>query len=78
MSYARSWAGIHYRSDTTSGIRIGERIATAVLREQLNQRPEGAYGSSGAFEFTTFDGTTVTVTADGVSPADAFDPPMFR
>lgn len=77
MSYARSWAGIHYRSDTTSGIRVGERIATAVLRERLNQRPKGAYGSVGGFEFTTFDGTEVLVTADGVSPADAFDPLMF-
>jgi membrane-associated phospholipid phosphatase len=77
MSYARSWAGIHYRSDTTAGLRIGERIATAYLRDQLQQRPADAYGSRGTFSFTTFDGEQVTVTADGVSPDGAFDPPLY-
>jgi PAP2 superfamily. len=78
MSYARSWAGIHYRSDTTAGLRIGERIATAYLRDQLQQRPADAYGGSrGEFSFTTFDGERVTVTADGVSPADVFEPRLF-
>jgi membrane-associated phospholipid phosphatase len=77
MAYARGWAGIHYRSDTTAGMRIGERIATAVLSDRLGQRPAGAYGSRGQFSFTTFDGREVTVTADGVSPRDAFDPPLF-
>ena len=78
VSYARSWAGIHYRSDTTAGLRVGERIAAAVLRERLQQRPADAYGSRGEFRFRTFDGTDVTVSADGVSPASAFDPPLFR
>ena len=77
MSYARSWAGIHYRSDTTAGLRVGERIATAVLRERLRQRPSDAYGSIGTFSFTTFDGDSVTISVDGVSPTDAFDPPLF-
>lgn len=79
MSYARSWAGIHYRSDTTAGLRIGERIATAYLRDQLQQRPADAYGGSrGEFSFTTFDGERVTVTADGVSPNQAFEPTLFE
>ncbi len=78
VSYARSWAGIHYRSDTTAGLRIGERVAAAVLSERLRQRSAGAYDSRGEFTFTTFDGTEVTVSADGVSPASAFDPPLFR
>ena len=78
VAYARSWAGIHYRSDTTAGLRVGERIATAVLSERLRQRPANAYGSSGEFSYTTFDGTEVTVSADGVSPSGAFDPPLFR
>ncbi|ESS07371.1 MAG: PAP2 superfamily protein, partial [uncultured archaeon A07HB70] len=77
VSYARSLAGIHYRSDTTSGLRIGERIAVAVLRERLRERSADAYGSVGEFSFTTFDGDDVTITVDGVSPADAFDPPLF-
>ena len=77
ISYARSLAGIHYRSDTTSGLRVGERIATAVLRERLRQRSADAYGSVGEFSFATFDGDEVTVSVDGVSPADAFDPPLF-
>ncbi|MFB6167398.1 MAG: vanadium-dependent haloperoxidase [Haloferacaceae archaeon] len=77
ISYARSLAGIHYRTDTTSGLRIGERVATAVLRERLRQRSADAYGSAGEFSFTTFDGDDVTVSVDGVSPADAFDPPLF-
>ncbi len=77
VAYARSWAGIHYRSDTTAGLRIGERVATAVLRDRLRQRPQAAYGSPGSFTFTTFDGVRVTVTADGVTPESAFDPPLF-
>ena len=77
VAYARSLAGIHYRSDTVAGMRIGERIATSVLRDRLQQRPEEAYGSRGSFSFTTFDGTEVTVTADGVTPEDTFDPPLF-
>jgi len=76
VSYARGMAGIHYRSDTTSGLRIGERIATAVLRERLRQRSADAYGSTGEFSFTTFDGDEVTVSVDGVS-GDGFDPPLF-
>jgi PAP2 superfamily. len=81
MSYSRSWAGIHYRSDTTTGLRVGERVATSVLRDRLRQRPADAYGSPGAFRFTTFDGVRVEVTADGVTSVDgadaAFDPPLF-
>lgn len=78
VSFARSWAGIHYRSDTTTGLRIGERIAVGLLRERLRHRSESAYGSVGTFSFETFDGVDVTVSADGVSPADAFDPPLYR
>ena len=81
MSHARSWAGIHYRSDSTAGLRIGERVATSVLRDRLRYRSADAYGSRGSFTFTTFDGVTVEVTADGVTPVDgsdtAFDPPLF-
>jgi membrane-associated phospholipid phosphatase len=77
MSYARSWAGIHYRSDTTTGLRIGERIATSVLTDQLRAKPTDPYGSDGSFSFQTFDGVDVTVTADGVTPDTAFDPPLF-
>ncbi len=81
MSHARSWAGIHYRSDSTAGLRIGERVATSVLRDRLRHRSADAYGSRGSFTFTTFDGATVRVTADGVAATDgsgtAFDPPLF-
>jgi membrane-associated phospholipid phosphatase len=78
VAYARSWAGIHYRSDTTAGLRVGERVATAVLSDRLRQRPADAYGGRGTFRFETFDGVEVTVTAEGVTPTDAFDPPLFR
>jgi len=78
IAYARSWAGIHYRSDTTAGLRIGERVAASVLRDRLRQRPADAYGSRGSFTFTTFDGTEVTVTADGVTPGSGFAPPLFQ
>jgi len=82
IPYVRGMAGIHYRSDTTSRLRIGERIATAVLRERLRQRSADAYGSTGRFSFTTFDGVPVTVSVervsvDGESSTNAFDPPLF-
>ena len=33
LSFGRTFAGVHWRSDSVAGIKLGEQIAGAVLRE---------------------------------------------
>ena len=53
----RSWAGIHWRSDTAASYAQGEALVTSLLREQRATFREPFEG----FSFTRFDGTRVTV-----------------
>lgn len=57
IAQGRCIAGVHYRSDSTSGIQLGEQIAISVLRDQKLQFNEPFAG----FTFTKFDGTVITV-----------------
>ncbi len=34
IAIGRSWAGVHYRSDYTESILLGEKIALGILQEQ--------------------------------------------
>lgn len=36
ISIGRNWAGIHYRSDAIEGIKLGEEVAIAYLRDHLS------------------------------------------
>jgi hypothetical protein len=48
---------VHWRSDATESLRLGEAVALGVLRDHkscFNERFEG-------FTLTKFDGTTVVV-----------------
>jgi hypothetical protein len=53
----RIWAGIHYRSDATAGLALGEEVAIAFLQDQVNTFTESFPG----FSFTKFDGTPVSI-----------------
>jgi hypothetical protein len=58
VGQARDFAGIHWRSDYEWGLRLGERVAISILRDQgSNYAGEEFEG----FEITTFDGKTITV-----------------
>jgi hypothetical protein len=51
LCIGRNWAGIHYRSDATAGVRMGERVAAAFLLDRVNAKRTDC-----ALEFETFDG----------------------
>ncbi len=57
IAMGRDFAGIHYRTDYTESLKLGEAVAISILRDQLTTYNEGFDG----FTFTAFDGTTVTI-----------------
>ncbi|MFC7189162.1 hypothetical protein ACFQL7_04405 [Halocatena marina] len=60
IANARNWAGIHYRSDKTYGLKLGEQVAISLLngRGKLSNLRDSFDG----FTLTTFDGETITIT----------------
>jgi hypothetical protein len=57
VANGRNHAGIHWRSDTTASLLLGEAIAIQLMREHRPTFNETFAG----FRLTKFDGTTVTV-----------------
>ena len=57
IAMGRNFAGIHWRSDATAGLELGERLAVAVLREMKLTGNELFAG----FSLRRFDGARVTV-----------------
>lgn len=58
ISFGRNAAGIHYWSDYTEGLRLGEQVAIEFLREQKLTFNQDFYFT---FSFTTFDGRGMTI-----------------
>ena len=56
ISLGRNAAGVHYRTDYTEAIRLGESIAIGILEEQ-----KLTYNEDHSFSFIKFDGTGITV-----------------
>jgi hypothetical protein len=57
VACGRNFAGIHWRTDYSASLRLGEAVAISVLKDQ-----RGCYNEDfGGFTFRTFDGQTVTV-----------------
>ena len=54
ISIARNMAGVHYYTDYYESLRMGERIATGILIEQMKQ-----YNEPVEFSFESFDGDHV-------------------
>jgi len=52
----RNFAGIHWRTDMTEGMRLGEEVALGILEEQ-----KASYAEHGSFTLTRFDGSVVTI-----------------
>jgi membrane-associated phospholipid phosphatase len=57
VALARSFAGVHYRSDDMEGMRLGEKIALSVLMEEGYTNNESFKG----FKLTLFNGEKVVV-----------------
>lgn len=56
IALGRSGAGVHWRSDYTESVRLGEELAISILREQ-----RATYSEDAAFCFTRFDGARVSI-----------------
>jgi hypothetical protein len=57
IAQARNIAGVHWRSDATQSMLLGEAVTISILRDQKRCYNE----SFGGFSFTKFDGTVITV-----------------
>jgi membrane-associated phospholipid phosphatase len=56
ISLGRDWAGLHYRSDGTQGILLGEQVAIAMLRDWRNAHP-----SFPKLTLKKFNGVVITI-----------------
>ena len=57
VALGRNIAGVHWRSDATESLKLGEQVAIGILREQRAIYHEKFAG----FSLTKFDGTVATV-----------------
>jgi hypothetical protein len=57
IGIGRDIAGVHWRSDATESLKLGEQLAIGILKDQKTCYNE----NFGGFSLTKFDGTTVTV-----------------
>src|SRR6185369_11752387 len=57
IAMARNFAGVHWRSDGVEGLKLGEDVAIALLRETRAMNRE----TFGGFALTKFDGAKITV-----------------
>lgn len=60
IAIARNIAGVHYYIDYYASLRLGERVATGILEEQLLTYPEPV-----AFRFESFDGDHIVLASTG-------------
>ena len=57
VALGRNGAGVHWRSDATESMKLGEQLAIGILKDQ-----RACYNENfGGFSLTKFDGTIVTV-----------------
>ncbi len=57
VALGRDTAGVHWRSDATESLKLGEQVAIGILQDQRSCYNEVFNG----FSLTKFDGTTITV-----------------
>lgn len=60
IAIARNIAGVHYYIDYYASLRLGERVATGILEEQLLTYPEPV-----SFRFESFDGDHIVLSGTG-------------
>lgn len=57
IGIGRDVAGVHWRSDCTEGLKLGEAVAISILRDYAETFNE----SFGGFSLTLFDGSKITI-----------------
>jgi hypothetical protein len=57
VALGRDIAGVHWRSDATESLKLGEKVAIGILKDQRSCYNE----AFGGFTLTKFDGTVSTV-----------------
>jgi hypothetical protein len=57
VAIGRDTAGIHWRTDAVEGLRLGEQVALAILRDERETLSEDFVG----YSLTKFDGSTANV-----------------
>lgn len=57
VALGRNIAGVHWRSDATASLKLGEEVAISILRDMKNLHNE----PFGGWSFTNFEGELVTV-----------------
>lgn len=57
VSLGRDIAGVHWRTDGTEGMLLGEQVAISYLKEQKKTYNEGSFN----LEFTGFGGNSITI-----------------
>jgi hypothetical protein len=57
IGLARNFAGVHWRTDYSDGLKLGEAVALSILADQREIYGEEFLG----FVIRRFDGTSVTV-----------------
>jgi hypothetical protein len=60
VAMGRSMGGVHWRSDNTRSLRLGEKIATIILRRESKD-----YKEKLSWGYTNFDGNEVVIGANG-------------
>jgi hypothetical protein len=61
VAMGRSMGGVHWRSDNTRSLRLGEQVATVILRRQSKDYAEPGLSMS----YQSFDGYRVTIDSNG-------------
>ncbi|WP_431067627.1 vanadium-dependent haloperoxidase [Methylotuvimicrobium sp.] len=56
ISLGRDWAGVHYRSDGTEGMLLGEEVGIAILKDWRDAHPEAP-----ALTLKKFDGQEIQI-----------------
>ena len=57
MALGRNIAGVHWRSDATESLKLGEQVAIGILRDQKETYNEQFSG----FTLVKFDGTQIVI-----------------
>ncbi len=65
VAMGRSMGGVHWRSDNTRSLRLGERVAMEILRRRTLEYAERPL----SFTFRSFDGVFTTISEGQISPS---------
>ncbi len=64
VAMGRSMGGVHWRSDNTRSLRLGERVAMEILRKRTLEYAERPL----SFTFRSFDGVFITISEGQIDP----------